>query len=112
GILILLLQSRPIDRPAVIRTRRPGPRELVHDTVLWQDDGRRWAGGGVIVDGPFCPVDRSTLLYLGFPSGQPTPIEHHHDIGGDKKLICPECRVTFGLTSNNSPKSVELSRKQ
>ena len=76
--------------------------ELVHDGVLWADDGQSYVGtGGPIAAGPLCPADRSTLRYVSFEHGRHSDTVDIHDdllVSGQRgALMCPGCGQEYLL---------------
>ena len=89
------------------KSTKNAPSRLIHDDVLWEDDGDYY-NGGIIVEGPFCPKDYATLMMehvnavekLNFSEIISNQVYHF-------RLYCPECKHRYTLgekpkTTNDS----------
>ena len=86
-------------------------RYRLHDGVLWYL-ASWFRGGGVRLDGPLCPVDKSTLGFLSLDYGphQVRAISGDDVIGRNRgALVCPidQQQYFFG----NSPKPINTARR-
>ncbi len=96
--------SAPSEHPSIY------PIDRQYDGVLWQDVGRTYVvHGGVIADGPLCPVDRTTLRVR---DGIETLDVDDQDqyISESRPLVCPSCGVEYVL--GDGPKTVQESQAE
>jgi hypothetical protein len=98
-----------------VDTASPYPHYLVHDNVLWADDGAQHTEtGGARATGPLCPNDRATLrLREGQRQTTESGDRAYANVGtGFGVLVCLECQCQFLLTADGSVKRIGASRSE
>ncbi|MBI4494723.1 MAG: hypothetical protein HY690_18255 [Chloroflexi bacterium] len=93
---------------------RPVVRRLLHDNVLWEDQGEYYFfdSNRPIAVGPLCPKDQAELLYRETRRANMTTceVQSAQYVGYDGDLICPECNQTYTLGQGR--KQVGASRRE
>ena len=79
------------------------PSRLVHDNVLWEDEGTSAWGGRVIVAGPLCPKDfaRLSAECHGKIINQVDDNTLVSDSEYHSRLFCPECKGKYTLSAES-----------
>lgn len=88
------------------------PSRLEHDNVLWEDGGKHYWGGGVVVNGPLCPKDFTPLCTEKRDKINSNPSEDTliSDSDYNSRLFCLECKSKYIL--GKEPKSMQDSRDE
>ncbi|TAK20634.1 MAG: hypothetical protein EPO26_16530 [Chloroflexota bacterium] len=106
GLVVLFFAPRNTQRKRRHET-------LLHDNVLWMDEGDDKSGTFTV--GPFCPRDETRLRWLPHPTTLDIESqEFRYDIligTNDGRLICPDCETKYLITpGDGSRKELAVSR--